>query len=100
MYGPNFAGIIEALREIISFLSNSNSGIQRTPTLISTSTSGTVTTGKISVAIANVGVSDGTVLGVTLPANTSVSYEVLKGETLAAVSYDATGTTFLIAILT
>jgi hypothetical protein len=70
--------------------------ITRTPTYTRTLTTGTIAAGAQSIAIANIGVSEGTVLGVILPAGASISWSVNAMDTLSAVSYNATSTTFLI----
>ncbi|ABA24668.1 hypothetical protein Ava_D0003 [Trichormus variabilis ATCC 29413] len=70
-----------------------------TPTLVNTSTSGTVTAGKISVSIANIGAAAGTLLGTSFPTGASIAFEAPTGKTLAAIAYNATGTTFLIGVL-
>ena len=69
---------------------------QRTPGILTTSTSGTITSGAKSIAIANTGVSTGTVKGVILPSGISIAFSASSADTLNAVAYDATGTTFLI----
>ena len=66
--------------------------------------SGTVGLLVRSASIANVGTEDGEVLGVTLAAGETVTFDAGLNNTLAAISYDPTtpgaGTTFLIATLT
>jgi hypothetical protein len=75
----------------------SDQGSQLTPGLLSTTTSGTVTAGARSVTIKNIGMVTGTVLTVNLPLGESVSYVTTDGNTLGAIAYNATGTTFLIS---
>ena len=67
-----------------------------TPTFLRTSTSGTISSGKESISINNVGIANGTVLGVTLKPDEGVSFEAPQNCILSSVSYDATGTEFLI----
>lgn len=52
--------------------------------------------GFFSVTIYNVGAAAGTVLGVTLPIGDKISFEAKTGNTLGAIAYNATGTTFAI----
>ena len=52
--------------------------------------------GFFSVAISNVGAATGTVLGADLPAGDTVKFCAKTGNTLAAIAYDATATTFAI----
>ncbi len=68
----------------------------RTPSFTSTSTSGSVPAGARSVAIANIGNSAGTVMGVGLPPGGSISWDADQNSTLAAISYNASSTLFLI----
>ena len=73
------------------------------PTVSSTTTSGSTTAGIWRVSITNVGGAAGTVAGASIPAGMTVPFEgyydeqFKSMERLAAISYDATGTTFVIA---
>lgn len=67
-----------------------------TGSFVSTTTSGTIAAGKISVSFCNFGSSAGTLLGTSFPAGAIISYAAPVGQTLGAITYDATGTTFLI----
>lgn len=71
---------------------------QRTATASTTSTSGTVPLGAKAVSFVNTGAATGSVLGVPLLAGGSISLSVDGGDTLEALEYDATGTTFLISV--
>jgi hypothetical protein len=72
-------------------------GTARTPNFTSTTGSGTVTAGAQSVAVANIGGAAGTLKSQSFPANAVVSWSVINPlDTLGAIAYDATGTTFLI----
>jgi hypothetical protein len=73
------------------------SGNQRTPGFLSTTTTGTVTAGAKSVIIKNVGGAVGTVLTVNLPVGETLNFATAGNDTLGAIAYDATGTTFLIS---
>jgi hypothetical protein len=74
-------------------------GVVETPSMRTvTNTTGSVTAGKKSFTIYNVGSADGTVDGDTIPKKTSVSFSVTHfNNTLGAIAFDATGTEFLIA---
>ena len=83
-----------------TFVNTSVSGSTATVTgLISTSTSGSVAAGKLSVTVANIGTNTGIVKGVPFPAGTSLTWEAPPRRILDSISYDATGTTLLIATL-
>lgn len=86
----------EILQAVRVEVAADSTAVQRTPAFVSTSSSGTVTAGKQSIAIANIGSSAGAVLGVSLPAGASISWAANNSDTLDAVAYNATGTTFLI----
>lgn len=66
-----------------------------TPTLVNVTSSGTIAAGKKSVSIANIGAASGTLLGAAFPAGASIAYSA-EGGTLSEITYNATGTTFLI----
>jgi len=67
----------------------------RTAKLVRTSTSGTIKA--YSFSIANVGNANGTALGATLAPGEVVNFDAgVLNNVFATVSYDATGTTFLI----
>ena len=70
---------------------------QRTPSLTSVTSSGTIALGARSVAIANIGAAAGTVLGTSVGTGVTVNFTAQSPDTLAAIAYDATGTTFLLA---
>lgn len=71
--------------------------IVRTPTILSTTTTGTVAAGATSVGFSNEGTVAATVAGGTLPAGRTVSFIAPDGDTLAAIAYTATGTTLVVA---
>jgi hypothetical protein len=70
---------------------------QRTPSLTSVTSSGTIPLGARSVSIANIGSAAGTILGTSVDAGMTVNFTAQGSDTLAAIAYNATGTTFLIA---
>lgn len=68
--------------------------------------SGTVAAGAFGVSIANVGNAAGTVLGTAFPAGAVVEFQAVEDpvnlllKKLPAIAYNATGTTFNIAVTT
>jgi len=89
--------------DILSQVSDINTKLksaQRRPGVISTSTSGSTTAGWYSFSIANVGAAAGTVDGASIPAGTTLNFDAgVLNNTLASISYDATGTTFVITFI-
>jgi hypothetical protein len=67
----------------------------RTPVIASATGTGSVPV-SYGFSIANVGGAAGLVGGVTLPAGATVNFAPDKNNTLSSISYNATGTTFLI----
>lgn len=63
---------------------------------------GTIPTGVYSFSIANVGAAAGTVDGESLPAGVTINYDAgsLNNTFQNALSFDATGTTFLVTAVT
>jgi len=70
--------------------------VQRTPGLLTTSTTGTIAAGSVSCSIANTGSGNGIVLGQTIEPGISLDWTAPPGETIGAIPYDGTGTTLLI----
>lgn len=70
-----------------------------TPSLTSTSTSGSTTAGVTTLSFANVGGAAVTVGGATLPAGGTMDYVAPVGGTIQSMTYDATGSTLLISTL-
>lgn len=66
-------------------------------TMTTATAAGTVATGARSVSFANSGTADATVAGGSLPAGAAIAWEAPVGAALAAVAYDATGTTLMVA---
>ena len=84
-------------------IANDQEGIVVTPGLLRTAAAGTVAAGARSVSIANVGAGDGEVLGETLAAGETITFDAgAVNNSLGAIAYDPTTgtTTFLIATLT
>ena len=77
-------------------------GVVRTPTVFrdTAAVGSPITMGKSSISIANTGGVAGTVNGIALNPGETVNFSVTTpGDTLAAVTYNATGTNFLITYI-
>lgn len=87
-------------------IANDQEGIVVTPELLRTGAASTVPAGARSVSIANVGAGDGEVLGETLAAGETITFDAgAVNNSLGVIAYDPTSggtttTTFLIATLT
>ena len=90
-------GVILDPSTITAIAAAINSSTVKTAGYTSTTTSGTITAGASSVAIANIGSAAGTVLGTSFPANATIEWSANGFDTLGAIAYDATGTEFLIS---
>src|SRR4051812_19390691 len=67
-----------------------------TKTKVTTTTSGTVATGKKFISMQNIGLADGVFNGITIgPSGTYVMPQLPSG-TYTAIAYNATGTKFII----
>ena len=95
--------MLVGLDAILSALSGGGSYLApqtRTTNIIRTSTSGSVTVGKYSVAFANVGAANATVKGFIIEAGVTIMFDAgTLNNTLDAIAYDGTGTTLLITYI-
>ena len=87
--------VLEGLQKIYDFLVGSSAVVARTPVILSNTGAGGISV-TYGFSIANVGAASGTVDGVTLPAGATVNFAPDKNNSLSGITYDATGTTFLI----
>jgi hypothetical protein len=87
--------VLEGLQKIYDFLVGSSAVATRTPVILSDTGAGAISI-TYGFSIANVGAASGTVNGVTIPAGTTVNFAPDKNNSLSGITYDATGTTFLI----
>ena len=72
----------------------------QTPTMVRTATSATIPANAIHISITNVGIADGIVLGAVLKSKETVHFTVTDRDAkLSAVSFNATGTEFVITTL-
>ena len=89
--------------DILAELSDINAKLrpfERTPDVISTTGSGTTPVGAYSVSIANVGASDATVNGQTIPAGTVLNFDGgVLNNTVAPLVYNANSSTLIITSL-
>ncbi len=75
--------------------------VMRIPTVTSHTGIGAVPVGTYSFSIANVGASAGTVNGVSIPAGVTLNFDAGgAGNTLDGISFNATGTTFIVTKIT
>lgn len=73
----------------------------RTHNTVSTSTTGSVASGSMRGSVMNVGASAGTWNGISIPAGVTIPWGPIGNrDTYGAISYDATGTTFIIEYTT
>jgi hypothetical protein len=81
-------------------LVTNTTSVLRTPSIDSVTGLGSTTAGVYSFSIANVGGADGLIDGVTIPAGMTVSFDGgALNNTLDSISFDATGTTFIITYI-
>lgn len=109
----NVAGANQAVTDILGWITSGTStppvlgdiltllqAQVRTPEIISVTGAGTTPSNVFSISIANVGNADGLVDGVALPAGVSINYDGGGiNNTVDAISYNATGTVFIITYL-
>jgi len=88
--------IAEAMKEADIGGGSGSTGTQRTTTYSSTNTSGTVALGAKHVSIANNGSAAGIVGSNSLPKGAVATFPTTGSDTLNAITYNATGTEFLI----
>ena len=89
--GQSSTDITGVLNDILTILQ----GEARTPRITSATGSGS-TPNAYSVSIANVGSAAGVVNGVSIPAGTTLNFDGGFNNLLDPMSYNATGTTFII----
>lgn len=88
----NTVNILNDIRTILQ-------GEGRTPSIISTTGAGATPANIYSMSIANVGSAAGVINGVNIPAGTVLNYDGGFNNTLTQMSYNATGTTFIISYI-
>jgi hypothetical protein len=84
---------------LAQLVSNTTSSL-RTPGIATLTGSGLTTSGVYSFSIANIGTASGLVGGESIPAGMTISFDGgALNNTLGSISYDATGTTFIITYI-
>ena len=84
----------------LDIISDALRSFERTPTVISTTGAGSTPVGIYSVSIANVGTSDATVNGQTIPAGTVLNFDGgVLNNTVAPLVYNANSSTLIITYL-
>ena len=98
--GNNFPWQLKMLQgftSMINALLGNTVGATKVTTILRPTTSGTITAGKTSISIANVGAVNGTVDLITLKPNEIINFDAGGiSNTLNAITYSAAGTEFLI----
>jgi hypothetical protein len=89
--------VLEGIQAVFNALTGVTPGQQRKPFIISDTGAGNIPIDVYSFSIANVGAASGTVSGQVLPAGATINFDAgVLNHTFTSISYDATGTTFLI----
>lgn len=83
---------LDVLNDILTIVR----GEARTPGILSTTGPGATPVGAYSLSFANVGSAPGVINGMSIPAGVTIKYDGGMNNTLDPMSYNATGTTFLI----
>jgi hypothetical protein len=94
----NTGGSVDCCKDTLNYLDailTVLQGTARTPQITSSSTSGS-TPNAYSVSIANVGAGVGVINGVNIPAGTTLNFDGGFNNLLDPMSFNATGTTFII----
>jgi len=104
--GNNFPWQLKMLQGIQGIIDTLTAGVccppqRRTSRIVSVSNvPGLVPDGSYGFSIANVGTAAGTVDGQSLPAGVTVNFDPGVNNIIKGITYDATGTTFLITFIT
>ena len=89
--------VLEGIQAVFNALTGVTLGQQRKAFYISDTGAGSIPVDVYSFSIANVGAASGTVSGQVLPAGATINFDAgVLNHTFTSISYDATGTTFLI----
>lgn len=70
---------------------------QETPIYVLATGTGSTSASAVSITIANIGSAQGIVNSQNLPSGAAVTWRSSPGKTLSSISYDATGTSFIIS---
>jgi len=89
--------VLEGIQAVFNALTGTTNGQQRTPQILYAVGVDSTPLGVYSFSIANIGTAAGSVDGQVLPAGTTINYDAgALNNTLGSITYDATGTAFLI----
>jgi hypothetical protein len=102
--GNNFPWQLKMLQGLQGIIDTLNHGIccppkQRRPVVGYETTPSSIPDDTYGFSIANVGAAAGTVDGSPLPAGVTINFDPGVNNTIVGLSYDATGTTFLITYI-
>lgn len=102
--GNNFPWQLKMLEGLQGIIDALTAGVccppqQRRPVIASESGPGLIPDDTYGFSIANVGAAAGTVAGQTLAAGVTINFDPGVNNTIKGLSYDATGTTFLITFI-
>ena len=90
--------MLKGLQGIINAITLIPLPTTRTPNIINSTTTGTIPT-SYGFSVANVGAGAGTVNLQSIPAGVTVNFDPGVNNTIVGISFDATGTTFLITYI-
>lgn len=103
--GNNFPWQLQMLKGLQGIIDALHHGVccppqQRSAMVTSLSNAaGSINNGTYGFSIANIGTAAGTVSGITLPVGVTINFDPGVNNTITGVSYDATGTEFLITYM-
>ena len=102
--GNNFPWQLKMLQGLQGIIDVLNHGVccppqLRTPIVGYETSPSSIPDGTYGFSIANVGAAAGTVNGLPLPAGVTINFDPGVNNTIVGLSYDATGTTFLITYM-
>jgi hypothetical protein len=102
--GNNFPWQLKMLQGLQGIIDVLNHGVccppkQRIPVVGYETTPNSIPDDTYGFSIANVGAAAGTVNGLPLPAGVTINFDPGVNNTIVGISYDATGTTFLITYI-
>jgi len=102
--GNNFPWQLQMLKGLQGIIDTLQKGVccppqLRTPVVVYDALPGSIPDGTYGFSIANVGAIAGTVNGQTLDAGVTINFDPGVNNTIIGISYDATGTRFLITYI-
>jgi len=102
--GNNFPWQLQMLKGLQGIIDTLTVGVccppqTRTPVVIHNTLPGSVPNGTFGFSISNVGISPGTVNGQLLAIGATINFDPRLNNTVRGLSYDATGTEFLVTYM-